>query len=334
MTSARSDADTTVLLLNFGGPDTGEDVGPFLYRLFACPEVIPLPAPLRVPLAWALARARRRESREMYEKIGGGSPLRKHTEQQARAIAAELRRRGRGDVAVRIGMQCSEPSIAVAVGEVVRESPRVVVVLPLFPQYSVTTTGACYRLFEKAWRQQRRGARPALRRIREWPTAPGYVATLVELIRSTLAQVPAPRRDAAHVLFSAHSVPKRIIDAGDPYLGQIKQTVAAVYSALGIPNRHSLSFQSKVGPVEWLAPSTDVAIADLGRAGCRDLVVVPISFVSEHLETLYEIDMLYRGQAVAAGIDGFYRAPAPNAHPVFISGISDLIVAELDAGLD
>ncbi|RMG55677.1 MAG: ferrochelatase [Acidobacteria bacterium] len=319
-----------ILLLNFGGPETPSDVRPFLRHLFADPEVVRLPAIIRVPLARLLAGIRYRQSREYYRQIGGGSPIRRITERQGEALKRALQQWGY-DVGVYIGMQCWHPFIAEAVERIIEDGVTHLVVFPLFPQFSFTTTGACLAKLRRE--VQRRTDWPVKQQvtIEHWHAEPRYIEALSQMIEEVLSDFAAEAGSRVHLLFSAHSIPQRYVDEGDPYVEQTRETVERIMDRLGRQNPYHLAFQSRLGPVRWVSPYTDRVIQQLGREGVRHLLVIPISFVSEHIETLYEMDILYRETARRAGITDFRRVAAPNTHPAFIGALAHLIRERLAA---
>ena len=318
-----NDSRRGVLLFNLGGPETLADVRPFLYNLFSDPDIIRIRSRvLRNTVAWLIAATRQRKSRGLYRQIGGGSPLRRITAEQAAALEKRLAERG-SPARVYVGMRCWKPSIDDAVAEIAADRIRRIVALPLFPQYSVTTTGSCFNYFKQVLARARLD--PAqVSWVEHWHEEPRYIAVMAERIREVV-------RDGGgfHLLYSAHSIPARYVAEGDPYLDQTRRTMELIDAALGRPAPSTLAFQSKVGPVRWLEPSTRDVILRLARAGTRRLVVVPISFVSDHIETLQEIDILYKDLASSAGIAEFARAPSLNTHPTFIEALSDLVIRAL-----
>lgn len=317
-----------VLLLNLGGPEQLEDVRPFLFNLFSDPEIIRLPVPwLQKPLAWMISSSRAKQSQENYSQIGGGSPLRRITEEQAQALKESLQHKGQ-DVELYIGMRYWYPFTEEAIARIKRDGIDELVVLPLYPQFSISTSGSSFRLLEKLWEED-----PSLERIRytvipSWYARPGYVKAMAELIANELDQLPDPSQ--GHIFFSAHGVPVSYVEeAGDPYQREIEHCVDLIMKALGRPNQHTLAYQSRVGPVEWLQPYTEDAIKELAESGVKALVVVPISFVSEHIETLQEIDIEYREIAEESGIETFRRVPALNTHPGFIDDMANMVIDAL-----
>jgi protoporphyrin/coproporphyrin ferrochelatase len=317
-----------VLLLNLGGPEQLDDVRPFLYNLFSDPEIIRLPFRwLQKPLAWFIATSRAKTSQENYRQIGGGSPLRRITEEQAKALQEDLRARGL-DAAVYIGMRYWNPFTEEAIAHIKKDGIEELVVLPLYPQFSISTSGSSFRLLEDLW-----NADPALQQIQytvipSWYDRPGYIQSMADLLAQELEHCVNPA--AATVFFSAHGVPISYVqEAGDPYQTEIENCTALIMKALNRPNPHVLAYQSRVGPVEWLQPYTEEKLEELGEQGVKELVVVPISFISEHIETLQEIDMEYREVALEAGIEQFRRVPALNTYPRFIHDLGDMVTEAL-----
>jgi ferrochelatase len=317
--------DRGVLLFNLGGPETLDDVRPFLYNLFSDPEIIRIKnETLRRLLAWFIATVRQGKSRGLYRQIGGGSPLRMITEAQATALSAALETRG-FQAKVYVGMRCWKPSIDDAVASILNDHITDLVLLPLFPQYSVTTTGSCLKYFEALARQTGLPSRVKTTVIDSWFNEPSYLDSIVELIRQEAQNFSLRETRPIHLLYSAHSIPARYVDEGDPYLEQTRQTVALINGRLGDTYPCTLAFQSKVGPVRWLGPSTAAVLEELGKGGKTAVLTVPISFVSDHIETLQEIDIAYRHIAEKAGIVEFRRIPALNTAPMFIEGLAGLV---------
>ena len=311
---------TGIALLNFGGPWTLREVKPFLYRLFANPSVlVGVPAPIRQLIAFAIAQVKGPSSIESYRLIGGGSPQLAWTEEQAGGLR-RLFGDGNGgapdEVRVEVGMRSAEPSIESALSRLKEWGAGRLVVLPLFPQFSTTTTGTCLEEVRDALRRLR--WTPLTHEIKNWPDHPDYARLLRRTVDEALAEAERERGgsgDVIHVLFSAHSLPLKIVERGDTYPQDVRRTVGAVAEGLGHP--WSLCFQSRNGRLPWLQPYTEDELTRLGRAGVRRVVVVPVSFVSDHIETLYELDMLYREHALRAGVTHYYRARAFNGDPEF-----------------
>ncbi|MEC4986949.1 MAG: ferrochelatase [Oscillatoria sp. PMC 1068.18] len=319
-----------VLLLNLGGPDELSDVRPFLFNLFSDPEIIRLPFPwLQKPLAWFISTRRVKTSQENYKQIGGGSPLRKITEAQAQALEAKLAAEGH-DAGVYIGMRYWHPFTEEAVAKIKRDRVDKLVILPLYPQFSISTSGSSFRLLEKLWQEDSSLSNIDYTVIASWYQHPDYLEAMAQLIRQELDQFSHP--EEVHIFFSAHGVPKSYVEeGGDPYQQEIEECTKAIMRTLDRPNDHTLAYQSRVGPVEWLKPYTEDALIELGEQGVENLLVVPISFVSEHIETLQEIDIEYREIAEEAGIHNFQRVPALNTHPIFIKSLVNLVENALEA---
>eukprot|EP00594_Rhizosolenia_setigera_P010708 CAMPEP_0178958430 /NCGR_PEP_ID=MMETSP0789-20121207/11617_1 /TAXON_ID=3005 /ORGANISM="Rhizosolenia setigera, Strain CCMP 1694" /LENGTH=519 /DNA_ID=CAMNT_0020641093 /DNA_START=41 /DNA_END=1600 /DNA_ORIENTATION=+ len=331
-----------VLLLNLGGPETQEDVEAFLYNLFADPDIIRLPgplSPLQSSIAKFISKRRAPKSREAYNSIGGGSPILKYSKDQAKLLEESLLDKYGLNVKTYIGMRYWKPFTEEALEEIRNDDINALVIVPLYPQFSISTSGSSLRVLQEEFAKK-----PELYKdmshtvVPSWYERPGYVQCMASLIQKELDSFTDEELEMGnqekHILFSAHGVPKSYIEAGDPYQEQIKECVSKIASAL--PSEEDgvhvhLSYQSRVGPVEWLRPYTDDVLNDLGKVKkVKNLVVVPISFVSEHIETLEEIDMEYREVAEEAGIVNWRRAPALNTDPLFIDDLSDMVKTALE----
>ena len=329
-----------VLLLNLGGPERIQDVKPFLYNLFSDPEIIRLPvAAMQKPFAWLISSLRSGKSQQAYRSIGGGSPLRRITKQQAQELQTSLRQKG-VDATSYVAMRYWHPFTESAVADLKADGVDQVVVLPLYPHFSISTSGSSFRELQRLRNTDPAFSRLPIRCIRSWYDHPGYIQALANLIAREILACEDPA--TAHIFFSAHGVPKSYVeDAGDPYQLEIvacsKLILEQLRQQLGHSNPFTLAYQSRVGPVEWLKPYTEDALQELGEQGVKDLVVVPISFVSEHIETLEEIDIDYRELATAAGVKNFRRVPALDTDPAFIAALTDLVeqaMAETAINLD
>jgi len=315
-----------VVLFNLGAPDRPESVRPFLYNLFNDPAILDVPALLRPLLARIIAARRSTFARAIYARLGGGSPLLANTVAQANALRAALA--DLGQVHVVTAMRYWHPFTDAAAAELARLDVDEVVLLPLYPQYSASTTGSSRRAWAEAVR--RRGIAAHTRAICCYPAEPGFIAALAALTRPayerTQALFPAkPPR----VLFSAHGLPKKMVERGDPYQAQVEMTAAAVVKALAIPNLDwQICYQSRVGPLEWIGPYAEAEIARAGKDGVP-LVVVPVAFVSEHSETLVELDITYRDDAQRHGVPHYERVPTVGTDPRFIAGLAHLVRAAL-----
>lgn len=316
---ARQPARIAVVLFNLGGPDRPEAVAPFLFNLFNDPAIIGLPGPLRWLVAQLAARRRAPVAREIYGKIGGRSPILPNTEAQAGALA--LRLSDLGEVRVWPCMRYWHPlTPAVARGVAVFQPDRIVL-LPLYPQFSTTTTASAVTAWKRAARAMTIKAPTHM--VCCYPTEPGLIAAMAALVQDGLRQSGGrPTR----VLFSAHGLPKKIVERrGDPYPAQVGATAAAVARAAGLKEGQWLvCYQSRVGPLEWIGPSIDDALRAAGRDGMA-VVVAPIAFVSEHSETLVELDIEYRHLAKQAGIPDYIRVPTVSTLPSFMDGLADLV---------
>ena len=315
-----------VLLFNLGGPERLKDIRPFLYNLFSDPEIIRIKSNLgRKALAFLIASLRQGKSRRLYRQIGGGSPLRKITEAQASALASALKSRG-FSARVYVGMRCWKPGIDEAVDQILRDQITRLVLLPLFPQFSVTTTGSCLKYFQSLDRKFGLSSRMEIATVQAWYDEPRYIESVADLVRQSLGQFSRVKSEKIWLLYTAHSIPARYVDEGDPYLEQTKKSVALIDARLGNEHPSVLAFQSKVGLVKWLSPATKDVLADLGRSGRSRVLAVPISFVSDHIETLQEIDISYTGLAVKSGIKEFHRVPSLNLYPKFIEALADCVL--------
>jgi ferrochelatase len=309
-----------VVLLNLGGPDRQESVRPFLFNLFADKAIIRLPWPARMALATLISTTRARSARANYALMGGGSPLLAETRKQADALQTRLSAELAGDeVRTFIAMRYWNPLTAEAAREVANFAPDEVVLLPLYPQYSTTTTESSVN----AWRAAYRGS-GVVRTVCCYPGVASLAKAHAVSIRQTWER--AGRPEGLRLLFSAHGLPQQVVDDGDPYAMQVEKTCAAVLEQLGADGLGQgwdwrLAYQSRVGRLKWLGPYTPQAIADAAEEG-RGLIVVPIAFVSEHVETLVELDIEYRELAEHAGVEPYLRVPALGVQSDFIDTLT------------
>jgi ferrochelatase len=307
-----------------GGPDSLSAVRPFLARLFSDRDLIRLPAAfLTQPVfSWLVSGLRARKVKEYYEEIGGCSPIGALTELQRTALEAALREAG-GNFRVYVGMRYWYPLAKHAVLDMKEDGVTLAIALPLYPQYFAATTGSSLKDL-KGWMRWSGAAFP-LREVRSYPDHPAYIGALSEKIAETLRGAAA---GDAHLLFSAHGVPMSFIEEGDPYREEVGRTVEAVMRGFpGVP--HSVSFQSRAGRGRWLAPDSFDEVRRLGREGVRTLAVVPVSFVSDHIETLHELDIRLKASAEQAGISTFLRVPALNDSPAFIRALKEIVMSEV-----
>jgi ferrochelatase len=308
-----------VVLFQLGGPDSQAAVEPFLYNLFRDPDIINFPGSFlaRKPLAKLISSTRLKTVRQKYAQIGGGSPIRRLTEQQARALEAALRPHlsARVIVAMRYWRPSTEEAIASLEGAPFDE----LVLLPLYPHYSFATTASSL----KEWNRLHKPKVP-VQVIDHFFDHPDYIAGIVERTNSILRQLPRP--DDVHLVFSAHGLPMALVEKGDPYPQHIEATVRLVRELGAWPNPHVLCFQSRVGPQKWLQPSLTGTIEKMAREGVRRMLVIPISFLTEHIETLHEINIEAREQAESLGIGDFHMMPALNDSPLLIRALADLVL--------
>jgi len=305
---------TAVILFNLGGPDGPDAVQPFLFNLFNDPAIIHLPQPLRWLVAKLISGRRTPTAQKIYAQMGGRSPILPNTEAQARALEAALG----PDFKCFIAMRYWRPRADTQVAAVKAWAPDRILLLPLYPQYSTTTTSSSVT----EWQQQANRAGLAVPTVTLccYPANPGFAAAVAARIKAGLGRFGTER---PRVLFSAHGLPKKIVDAGDPYQGQVEQSVAAVLAELALPGLDwVICYQSRVGPMEWIGPSTEAEVRRAGTDGVP-LLVVPIAFVSEHSETLVELDIEYRELAHAKGVPAYVRVPTVDTDAYFIAGLAD-----------
>ena len=311
-----------VVLFNLGGPDGPEAVRPFLFNLFRDPAILGAPAPIRYPLAAFISTTRAKGARANYALMGGGSPILPGTRRQAEALQAELARQRPGDeTRVFVAMRYWKPFAAETAKEVAAFSPDEIVLLPLYPQFSTTTTASSISDWERVYQGPGR-----TRTVCCYPVSDGVAAAHARAIRTVWES--AGRPGGVRLLFSAHGLPERVVAGGDPYQAQVEATAAAVAARLPELADWRITYQSRVGPLKWIGPSTDDEIRRAGAEGVG-LVVSPIAFVSEHVETLVELDHEYADLARESGCPVWLRAPAPGTDPDFIRGLAEATHAAL-----
>ena len=314
-----------LVLFNLGGPDRLASVQPFLFNLFSDPAIVNMPFPVRWFLAQLISRRRAPVARDIYRQLGGASPLLSETQAQAQAIASELGKDWRVFVAMRYWHPFSEET-----GRAVKEyDPDKIVLLPLYPQYSVTTTASSLSEWKRV--ASALGLHQPTSIIGCYPTAPGFVGAHARLLQEALATRELGG-NPLRVLFSAHGLPKKVIKSGDPYQWQVEQTALAVIREVSTkPLDWRVCYQSRVGPLEWIGPSTESEIVNAGMEG-KSVIVVPIAFVSEHSETLVELDIEYRHVAKTAGVQFYHRIPALGVTPEFIRDLAKMALATAVGG--
>jgi ferrochelatase len=314
---------TGVVLFQLGGPDTLEAIEPFLFNLFCDPDIIDFPFARigRKPLAKLISSTRARKVQHHYATIGGGSPIRRFTEQQARALQFKLQDAGL-DARCFVAMRYWHPFTAEAIEQLQAARCDEVVLLPLYPHFSRTTTGSSLN----EWKRLFRDSVP-VHQVGSFYRHELYLQAMVEKIDEALARFADPQ--SPEIVFSAHSVPLSVIESGDPYQRQIQETVELLMQRGHWRNNHRLCYQSKVGASKWLQPSLHTALRDLAKEKVREVCIVPVSFVSDHVETLGEIDHEARAEAGRLGIKKFEMMSGLNDSLLFISALADLVVAAI-----
>jgi len=333
-----------VILLNLGGPDSLQAVRPFLYNLFSDRKIIQLGPPfLQKPLAWLIATLRYKKTEGYYSLIGGRSPILDITNAQAKALEEALNKSGvgsqesippqppltkggikRGVFKVYVGMRYWHPLIEDVIPQIYNDGIRRLIALSLYPQYSLATSGSSLSKLREVTSKYSMEVfcTPS------WYDQPLYIEALVDVIKNGIesfnSKLQTPNSELnIHVLFSAHSLPEKFIDEGDPYVRHIERTIEEIVKR--IPIKWHLSYQSKSGPVKWLGPSTGEKLKELAGRNIKNILIVPISFVSDHIETLHEIDILYMQMAKDLGIN-LRRTDSLNAHPLFIEALKDIVI--------
>jgi ferrochelatase len=326
--SILNQSKTAVLLVNFGGPDSLRSVKPFLYNLFSDSKIIGLPAPLRQFLAWIISTSREKASGEMYKKIGSKSPLIPITYLQSQKLQ-QLFRKNKIDIDVFLGFRYCKPYIEDSLDLIKSKGYEKIVVLSLYPQYSFTTTGSTEMVVEN-WKKKNNVQRqPVIFSIKDWYKDEDYIQSYANQINNALENLDLR---STEILFSAHSIPIKNILNGDPYEKHINETAKLIIEKLKWKKKWHIAYQSKLGPVKWLEPSCEVVIEEIAKRNQNaSILVVPISFVCEHVETIYEIGMLYKEFARKAGIKTFRRVPALNTDKFLIQALYNQVLNALES---
>jgi protoporphyrin/coproporphyrin ferrochelatase len=305
-----------VLLVNMGGPNSTKEISSYLYRLFSDPYIIDLPTPIRLLVARLIAVFRRRTAASRYDLIGGKSPLSEETEKQARELSEQLQ------IPVTYAMRYTAPEVSSAMSALRAEGVTRLIVLPLYPQYCRSTS-------QTAIDHVHRCRLPELpyRIIEAHFSHPPYIDALVKGLRESLEKTVHNKKSV--ILFVAHSIPMKQVRSGDPYVRQVEETVAAVMKVGLFLFPHRLAFQSRIGPVKWQGPSLEEILEELVNDNVEQVVVMPVSFASENLETIFDLDMQFKEQCKKAGIEHYIRVPTPGVHPAYITAMSSLVKDEI-----
>jgi ferrochelatase len=323
---------TGIVMLNLGGPATLDDVEPFLLELFADREIIQLP--FQRWLGPFIARRRTPKVKGLYANIGGGSPILRHTEAQGRGMVARLDRLSPETAPHRfyVAFRYARPTSDEALRQMHADGVERAIAFTQYPQFSCSTTGSS---LNELWRAAgRTGLLDAFQWsiVDRWPIHPGFIEAMTETVQDGLARFAPSDRENVVVLFSAHSLPLDVIDRGDSYPQEVGASVQRVVDRLGVTNPYILAYQSDVGPVRWLGPSTEQVIRRLGSRGHRHLLVVPIAFTSDHIETLSELDREYGEVAHEVGITNYVRGPALNERPRFLDALAEIVRDHIGSG--
>ncbi len=314
---------TAVVLFNLGGPDSIEAIEPFLYNLFCDPDIFNLPFGQKL-FAKLISSKRAPKVANEYKLIGGKSPINEWTEKQ-RAMLQEYLRKDFPAINIYTAMRYWKPLTDEIVAQVENKNYNKIVLLPLYPHYSITTIGSSFN----EWNRHYKGDSSKLVYIKEFYLNGKYIEAINQRIDETILRFPEQVRNEIQIVFSAHGTPVSLVKKGDPYSNHIKQTVEAVMNARNHSHPHHLCFQSKVGPMKWLEPATNTMIEELSSKNKKHLLIVPISFVSDHVETLFELDIEYRHVADKAGIENYIVMKGLNDSELFVQALAELVISQL-----
>ena len=312
-----------VVLFNLGGPDALEAVEPFLFNLFCDPDIFNLPFGQKL-FAKIISSRRAPKVAEQYKLIGGKSPINEWTEKQRSMLEKNLRK-DYPSLDVHIAMRYWKPLTDETIAKVEKANYEKIVLLPLYPHYSITTTGSSFN----EWKRHYKGETSKLVFINDYYADEKYVAAINQRIDETILRFPKNVRNEVQIVFSAHGTPVSLVKKGDPYSNHIKETVKAVMDARKHSHEHHLCFQSKVGPMKWLEPATASMIEELALKNKKNLLIVPISFVSDHVETLYELDIEYRHVAEKCKIENYIVMKGLNDSELFVDALAELVIRQL-----
>ena len=317
---------TAVIMMNMGGPGSLDEVEPFLYNLFMDPDIIDIPLGrfIRPLIAGRIAKSRASKVREYYKKMGGKSPLLDITLEQAALLEASLK--NEGGYSTYVAMRYTRPFTEEAVKRAVKDGVSRIILLPLYPQYSKTTTGSSLNEFNRIYKKYGVGEMELIK-IRDWHNNKFYIKVWSDKINSLLESC---NNKAPTIIFSAHGIPEKYVKQGDPYQSQTEETIKLIIKKLNRQVEWRLSYQSRVGPMKWLQPNTIDTIKKLGKNGTDSVIMVPISFVSDHSETLYEMDIQYKKLTEEVGIKNFMRVESLNSDPNFIEALKHIVLDNID----
>lgn len=314
---------TAVVLLNLGGPDSLEAIQPFLYNLFRDPDIFKIPFGQKF-FAKIISERRAPKVQEEYKLIGGKSPINEWTEKQRSLLEDSLRKDGK-EVSVMVAMRYWKPLTEDTIECLNQGDYKKIILLPLYPHFSISTIGSSFN----EWKRHYKGDKNKLVFINEYPKQPTYIKAISERVDRTVNRFPENVRNDIQLVFSAHGTPMSMVRKGDPYSHHIKETMEAVMKLRDYSHEYHLCFQSKVGPVKWLEPSTDDMIRELSAKGKKHLLIIPISFVSDHVETSFELDIEYRHVADEAKIENYIVMEGLNDSPIFIQALKELLIDHL-----
>lgn len=320
-----------VVLLNLGGPDSLDAVEPFLYNLFCDPDIIDFPGSFlfRKRLAKLISSRRAPMVRGQYEKIGGKSPLKDYTLKQAALLEEKLNEKLSAKVYV--AMRYWNPSTDDALDAIERDGIKRVIMLPLYPHFSKATTASSMKEWNNRLKERHARLKLDTTLVESYYDHPTYIDAFVERINEAFEWFPADCRKDVHILFSAHGTPMKLVRQGDPYSGHIKKTIDAIVKQGNITHDYCLCYQSKVGPMKWLTPSTPDTIKELAGKGVKKMIIVPVAFASDHLETLFELGIEYRHIAENGGVEQYEVTTGLNDSPLFIEALSQLVFEKAGA---
>ncbi|PID56150.1 MAG: ferrochelatase [Ignavibacteriae bacterium] len=308
---------TAVVLFNLGGPDSLKAIEPFLYNLFRDPDIVKLPFGQKL-FAKIISNRRAPKVAKSYKLIGGKSPINGWTEIQRKMLEEKLRK-NYSDISVFTAMRYWHPLIESVVEKIKKKNFSKIILLPLYPHWSISTTGSSFN----EWNRYFNKTDEQVFKVESYQTNLLYIAALNERINQALLKFPKQIRKEVQLVFSAHGTPLRMVKSGDPYSNHINETISAVMKNRNYSHKHHLCFQSKVGPVKWLTPATDTMLIDLAKDGKKNLLIIPISFVSDHLETSFELDIEYRHVANENNIENYIVMEGLNDSELFISALYD-----------